>query len=659
MASSDKSATFSINLEDNVSGKADDAASALTALRDRVTKGDEALKDMNASLRRLKGSSDEVKAAKEELKGKIAAEQSAITQANLALLKAGTSYDTLAKAAKKTGGEIKPATDKTTSLGSAIKAAGGPIESMKGKFEALKGLAGESGGAMRFAAIAAGVLAGAILAVVAAATAGAIALGKWVLGAANAARTSNLFREAATGSAANAAAMGTQIDALADKIPTLKGPLNELANSLALNGVQGQTLVDTFNAVAQASAALGDSAGNKLREFVERGRLSQRMFISPQELQGTGLAFDDVAKQIAVSMGVGIDKARAALFEGRVKLGDGAKALRAAVESRFGDINIRRMSDLNVVADKFKEKVAGLAKDVNLEPLNQALSRMMKLFDESTFSGVALKKLITLFGDGLGKTIKFVSPFAEQFFKGLIIGALDLTIGILQLRNRLRETFAGSSFFQNLDLMSLSLTAGKTALSLIAAAFVALGAAVTLAVAPLIAAGAAYVWLQEQSEAFGKLLKATDWGQLGTDIVDGLVGGLKTGGGRIVEAVRGLGTSAKAAFKVALGIASPSKEFAKLGQFTAEGFAVGVDAGAPKAARSLESMAAAPDGASAGAAGGKAGGGVAISVPVNIIVQGGGNGQQIGQQIVDSGFLAQLTKAIEDAVKTAGIPVTT
>lgn len=60
-------------------------------------------------------------------------------------------------------------------------------------------------------------------------------------------------------------------------------------------------------------------------------------------------------------------------------------------------------------------------------------------------------------------------------------------------------------------------------------------------------------------------------------IVDGMTGGLASGVGRVVSAAVNLATRAFNAAKSALGIASPSKEFAKLGAFSAEGLAVGLD----------------------------------------------------------------------------------
>lgn len=65
-------------------------------------------------------------------------------------------------------------------------------------------------------------------------------------------------------------------------------------------------------------------------------------------------------------------------------------------------------------------------------------------------------------------------------------------------------------------------------------------------------------------------------GDLAAAIIEGMVNGLGAGIGKIVDAARNLGASALNAAKDILGIHSPSREFMKLGKFTAEGFALGL-----------------------------------------------------------------------------------
>lgn len=60
-------------------------------------------------------------------------------------------------------------------------------------------------------------------------------------------------------------------------------------------------------------------------------------------------------------------------------------------------------------------------------------------------------------------------------------------------------------------------------------------------------------------------------------IIDGMTGGLASGVGRIVSKARDIASSALNAAKSVLGIASPSKEFEKIGRFVNDGFRKGLD----------------------------------------------------------------------------------
>lgn len=70
-------------------------------------------------------------------------------------------------------------------------------------------------------------------------------------------------------------------------------------------------------------------------------------------------------------------------------------------------------------------------------------------------------------------------------------------------------------------------------------------------------------------------------GNLASAIIDGMTSGIRNGVGAIGKAAKNLAKSALSAVGNFLGIHSPSKEFAKLGAFSAEGFALGLRATQP------------------------------------------------------------------------------
>jgi hypothetical protein len=77
---------------------------------------------------------------------------------------------------------------------------------------------------------------------------------------------------------------------------------------------------------------------------------------------------------------------------------------------------------------------------------------------------------------------------------------------------------------------------------------------------------------------------------IGGDIIAGIVAGITGGAGAVINAIGGAVTGAIDHAEKLLGIKSPSKVFAKIGGYTAEGFAGGVEDGAPAAQDAMSSM---------------------------------------------------------------------
>lgn len=636
-----------------VETNADEAADSIEGLRRRIEENETALREMTGGLRRLRGSSDEVKTAKEQLKAKIDATRNSVSAANLALLKQGTTYDKLAKQTKeaaKKQDELKKklkdeaekkAAERADALRNALSRAGGPVAGLRDKLNTLKEVTGGAGGALGLLTLGIAGLVAAVAALGVALIAAGAKLATFIIQAANAARTANLFREAATGSAQNAYALGTQVDELARKLPTAKSALNELAISIAKGRVQGEALVDTFNAVGQASAALGDDAGAKLKSLVERGAMIGNFSIGSDQfsddLLGTGLSRDDVAAVLAKNLKVSIGKARQALAEGRVKLADGAKALREAVEKKFEGINARRMLDLEVISAKLRESWSNLTRDVNLEPLLRGLQKIATVFDESTVTGDALKKMVTAFGNSIATSVEKGAPLVKSFLQGLIIGGLQGYIVYLQLANAFKKAFGDTNTLRNVDLLAASLSAGAFAAKATAMAIIAVVGTVALAAAAISGMKNAI------TDAYDFVAK-TDWKALGLSVVDGLLEGLSFT--RLETRVREMGTRVKNAFKDSLDIHSPSKVFERYGENIDQGAARGISKNG-NAQAAAEEMVTAPG----GARGGRGIGGTTIQVNATIVLQGSSGA---AEQMKDPALLAAFTKLIEDAAAAAG-----
>lgn len=611
----EKTATFGIKVR--AESDADLAKASVQQLSKAVTDSQAAVKAYGASLRSLRGSSDEVAEAKKRLKGAIDDERARISQATLALGKHGKSLADVTAKSK----DQKPA-----------------VQRLRDEYKGLK----ERLDAMGWLAVAAGVsyVTGKILE-------GAVALGRYVLEGANLLRTQNLLREAATGSAANAAALGHQIDALADKVPTARDELQKLAleTSRAFVGtrVGGQGLIDTLNAISQASAAGMSEASSAIRGIVERGARTGMTGLNPAELLGKGFTFQDVAKQLSTGLGQPLGVINQQLLYGRVRVDAMAAALKKVAENKWADINKRQMLDLNVQWQKFKDNLVRLTSGVKLEPILKAFDRLGKLFSDDTVNGVALREAITGFGEILGIAFGKGGKTAESWIKGITIQVLKLEIQILQNKKGIEDWI--DKWQKRLPDVETAMTAVKATVIALTAALVAMAIPSAVAFAPFLLAGA----IAAEFYLIVKGLKEIDWGFLWDNMKkgwDNVVKGLKEVGHRIVDLI-------KHPIEAGLEIQSPSKVFERYGKHVAKGFEIGVDAGAPDAQKAVGGLAR-PKSITAGAARGTVNvGGVKVILNMPNVR----DGADVQAAIAGPGFRAQLTQAIEDVLSGAGVPV--
>lgn len=87
------------------------------------------------------------------------------------------------------------------------------------------------------------------------------------------------------------------------------------------------------------------------------------------------------------------------------------------------------------------------------------------------------------------------------------------------------------------------------------------------------------------SEAMGRA-----GGNLAVAIIQGIVKGIAAGIGQVVQAARNMAANALQAAKEFLGIASPSKEFVKIGAFVVQGFRKGIDGNADQIQGSFQNL---------------------------------------------------------------------
>jgi hypothetical protein len=661
----EKTASFGIKVDADSNAK--EASADLETLKRSISENQEAVKQYGSAMRSLRGDSDEVKDAKKKLKGEIDALRDAISRETLAIGKQGTTYDALVakekrarEEAKRLAEEQKRLAEQAKGVRNAIAAAGGPVQELSGKLDTLRGILGETGGGLALTTLAGAGLVATLAAVTAATVAGAVAFGRWVLEGANVARTMGLVREAATGSAASSTAFGHQIDELARKVSVPRAELQDLSVELSRatigTRISGQGIVDTFNAVAQASDAMGKTAGAKIQDIITRGKQFGMMSLGRFELQGTGLQFEDVAKQLSKNLKIGIDEARQQLVLGRVQIDAGAKAVRDAVEARFAGINLRKMLDLNVLAQKFQERLANLTSGVNLEPLLAAISRISSLFDETTVTGAALKTIVTTIGNEFVGGLAGGADMAKYAIQSIVITSQDLLILYLRNRNTIRD------FFKN------SLPDAQSSIDTIKGSLAILTVAMAALVVPSAAVAASFVAfaksLGEVITAVQKLATgpAEERGQrIGQALGGGVKAGLMLAMPSVAASAISMVDSIKASFTGPKGIDahSPSKLFEREARKVPEGVASGIERGASDVQQAAQAMAPQP---ARGAAPGIARGGAsegAVTIQVTAVFPNAKSGADVADALAGPSFLAQLRHEIKRANLSRGIPTQT
>ncbi len=468
----------------------------------------------------------------------------------------------------------------------------------------------------------AGIAAAALAAVVTILVVAAYKLTAFALAAANAARSFKLILEGASGSTKAAAEMSAAVDRVSSSSAVAGPELEKMAQTLAVAGLKGKLFEDSLRTMAAVASVAGPQAAGKLEEIAKKVTALGHFEIGGDSLAGLGISMEDLAR----SMGTSVDKLKADMKAGSVSVEQGVSAMNKALNARLGGVAARQALDLNVQASKLQENLAKLFKNVDIEPFLKALRELLSIFDASSASGKAMQAVATEVFSALFAGAARVLPYIKALLQGMFIAGLLLYIAIKPIGRAIVEAFGGAS---SIDGLSAALFVGKLAfiavllvLGLIGIALASVAAAVAFVAAPFLIVGAVIVaaiygvvaavgWLKNAFSLAVAFISGLDLGAIASGMLDGLVNGIRNGAGIVLDAIKSLGSSMIGGLKGVLGIASPSKVFAGLGQFSAKGFAVGLDEGSAEVEGAVSSMVETPSkgGAAGGVRAGGSGGG--------------------------------------------------
>lgn len=448
-------------------------------------------------------------------------------------------------------------------------------------FADLSQVVGKSNAVLLLAASAAAAATIAVAALAAAFVAGVASAAAWAIGLADARRSADLTRQAAAAADPALGALQPTIAGLARSTMLAEADLGGLAKSLRDAKVSAAEMPAALEAAALAESALGKGGAADYIAQLKAGKLEVKAF---------------------------------------------------AAESRrnFGGVVAKQMTSLDGIAKTFKGNIGDLFGGLNIEPVLAALQTLADLFNVNTATGRAMKAVFEGVFQPLINQAQTAAWAVEALFLGLGIGALKAYIALKPAIQKIAAALnidtsgieiedvlaavAKAAEFAAPVLLALGVAFGAVlaAVGLLGAAFAAMNVAAVVAVLGTLGAsvwglvssvGAVVARVREAGAGLTGAFSGAVNGALaflrgvparlqalGADLIAGLVRGITAGGGAVAAAVTGVATNAIGAAKAALGIASPSKVFASIGEDTGAGAAVGLARSTPRVQGAMAAM---------------------------------------------------------------------
>jgi len=360
-------------------------------------------------------------------------------------------------------------------------------------------------------------------------------------------------------------------------------------------GIKNQKqLQETVKAVTDMQKAGTEEGVSKLKGIFKRAGEAQaspygvysQFTVSTDELRALGSSWDEYAATLSKQMHKTVTKQDVLWGRVRVSQQQGINAVVAINKQHAGKIAGGMFGGLDEVIQRASDSLHNLFADVDTGPLMSALHELIDVFDPLTENGKNAKTGITNVMNGI---IKLAGKLTHEF-----------TLGFLKIENELLKlylyTIPAINGFKKMWAMHDGLGKLKmlfTGLVIIVAllgittliAFLPLILLVGLLVAAVIGLALAFGWVKDQidthmgaiKETLHRIFNKETWLNMAADAIQGLVDGLTKGVKAVSGAAKAVGDAALGGVKAVLAIQSPSKAFAKLGDYAAQGFAQGFE----------------------------------------------------------------------------------
>lgn len=614
----DETATFAVELEDETSGAAARATGALKEMRAAIDADVAALRQMQAAQRQLQQGTVVNVGAFKQLRDQITATKTRIANAQAQYVSLGGTFE-----------KVKSPEVDATNIKDLADGAKGAVPVLGEFIERGNNLAKALGsGGVAGAFVVAGVAGLAFAAIILGAVIGAIVkVASFGLEAAAAYRQLSLSLELAAIAGKSLATSGDDaaqaVSNIAANVPIAAEEVGSLADQLLRAGVNGPKFEQALRAVSLAKVA-----GQDVKKLVA-------------ELKAAGGNIDAITDKI---------------------------------EGKFGPVVEAMMLDPQVQMKKFRENLAKLFVGLKIEPVLRSFRDFVRLFDESTSSGRALKTLLETIFNPIFAGLAEVGPAAGAFFKGMLVGALKVAIVVLTVKKRLEEAFGGKLDLGEVNwrLLGQVVLVAAVALVLVAAAIAAVVVWVGLMTAGVLLVVGAFIGLAVAAAVGIAMLVSVVVGGLssllnfvisrtaamvdaGLQFAAGLAQGIRDGLSEVINAAAELAQGAVDSVKNKLKMRSPSRVMFEAGINTGEGFTGGLEeSGSDVQAAAADAFNVAPAAAGGGSPAAPGGGGITfVFGPGSVVINGAGAGGEDLQELVRDG----ITEAIEECALHMGVPL--
>lgn len=454
-------------------------------------------------------------------------------------------------ATEKTGLAAGLAKSEIFDLEGAFGDLGGPIGGAGKKIfeigDALKKFA-SSGGPMGLVIAGAVLVSAAVFAVAAAFVAGVAAALKYGIALANVARNQRLTMEAMLESKGAASKMSGTFRDIQRNVGGSTEHLTDLVKQLKKADITGDNMSIALKAIATQEAAIGTDETSDLIEKLKTGQTSA------------------------------------------VKLAN-------TIEKKYGETARAKMIGLDQSVDRLKQNFGALFSGLKIEPLLKSIARIVDLFDETSTSGKLIKSLFEGFFQPLVNAADTALPYVMLFVVEFGITLLDLAIAFAPAIKMAEKLFGMEPddtmevVMQAATIAAIAFAAGVFMVILGFGLLAAIVAPVLLAIYntfKLLVGIASFV--KAAFEIAVKAIQGVDLKTVGEDVMKGLAKGIATGAPGVIAAMTSIADALPASVKKILDIGSPSKVFAEIGGYTAEGFTVGIEGEQDNVNRALSGM---------------------------------------------------------------------